>query len=90
MIEVLKAGLPCNLNFINNIAICDFLKESDFLQTLVIDPLGNYEKFLRFRFGNNLLVDRYYKNENSKDLISRAIIEGLPILLVDIDAELLQ
>lgn len=40
MIEVLQSGIPCNLNFTNNIAIIDFLRENEFLQVLVLDPLG--------------------------------------------------
>lgn len=90
LLDALKSKVPFNVNFLNNVAICEFIHDSYLPFPLIYDPSGSYLKWIHKKYPRGIATDFYTPSPGTIKNIQDCLKDGKPYLLVDPGYELLK
>jgi hypothetical protein len=89
--DAMRNKVPCNSNFLANLAVIDLLQEEQtVLYPLIIDKGKMFVKWCQAKFNKAVLTDRYLPSVNTIDNIEHAMRTGGVFLALDPKEELLK
>lgn len=90
LLDALRSKVPFNVNFLNNVAICEFIHDAFLPFPLIYDPSGSYLKWISNKYPRGITKDFYTPSLNSAKNIESCLVTGNPYLVVDPGYELLK